>query len=469
MANILKRVWHAILGTAQRPSGHAVKSVLDVAYSKYEGPNQKHWKRADSAGPATYANAWDRESARNAARYETANNSYAKGIVTTLANNLVGTGPTLRVTTPDDALNKRVEWAWSKWVYESRFVSKLRTATVAKITDGEIFGQFITNHKLRTSVKLDLKLIETDQVTTPAVIRRPWGLVDGIEFDDVGNPTEYHVLRGHPGDLLISVSAYDRVLENRMCHWFREDRPGQPRGISELAPALDLFAHLRRFMLATVTAAETAANIAAMLESTMPPGTEDADPYALEAMEFFRGMMLGVPAGHKVTQMKAEHPQTTAEMFVGLIIREIARCLCIPYSMAAGDWSKENYSSARLGHLSYRQKTDVDRDDCTREIVEPTFEAFLDEASGIPGLLPDHTPMLAANLEHEWRWDPWEVIDQAVEETARGTRLTNRTSSLQSEVGPEWRQRVEEQVDAEIYRQEYTQRRKQEQNAPSAA
>lgn len=38
---------------------------------------------------------------RSRARYEVANNSYAKGIVLTLANYVVGTGPRLQMLTDD--------------------------------------------------------------------------------------------------------------------------------------------------------------------------------------------------------------------------------------------------------------------------------------------------------------------------------------------------------------------------------
>jgi len=46
-----------------------------------------------------------RRTLRNRARYEVANNSYARGIVLTLANDTVGTGPRLQMLTNDAGLN----------------------------------------------------------------------------------------------------------------------------------------------------------------------------------------------------------------------------------------------------------------------------------------------------------------------------------------------------------------------------
>ena len=44
-----------------------------------------------------------------------ANNSYARGIVLTLANDVVGTGPRLQMLTPDAQANSRIEREFAKW------------------------------------------------------------------------------------------------------------------------------------------------------------------------------------------------------------------------------------------------------------------------------------------------------------------------------------------------------------------
>ncbi len=62
-----------------------------------------------------------------------------------------------------------------------------------------------------------------------------------------------------------------------MIHYFRADRPGQSRGIPEITPALPLFAQLRRYTLAVLAAAETAADFAAVLYTDAPANGE-ADP-----------------------------------------------------------------------------------------------------------------------------------------------------------------------------------------------
>ena len=47
-------------------------------------------------------------------------NSYARGIVPTLANDTVGTGPRLQLLTGDGETNRIVEQAFARWARESR-------------------------------------------------------------------------------------------------------------------------------------------------------------------------------------------------------------------------------------------------------------------------------------------------------------------------------------------------------------
>jgi len=58
---------------------------------------------------------------------------------------------------------------------------------------------FITNKGLDSPVKMDLKLPEADQVRFVDISLLLVPSVDGIQYDDWGNPVNYHILRVHPG------------------------------------------------------------------------------------------------------------------------------------------------------------------------------------------------------------------------------------------------------------------------------
>lgn len=151
--------------------------------------NRRHWTNADGLS-ADAANSSDvRRILRNRARYEIANNSYAKGIVLTLANDVIGTGPRLQMLTEDAEANRRIERVFALWSKAVSLAGKLRTMRMAHTGDGESFVVLINNEHLATGIKLDLRLIEADQVTTPDLgfsVESTDNAVDGIVFDVAG-------------------------------------------------------------------------------------------------------------------------------------------------------------------------------------------------------------------------------------------------------------------------------------------
>ena len=64
-------------------------------------------------------------------------------------------------------------------------------------------------------------------------------------------------------------------------------------------------------------------------------------------------MATTLPDGWKLGQIKAEQPGTSYAEFKREILNEIARCLNMPYNIAAGDSSDYNYASGRLDHQTY--------------------------------------------------------------------------------------------------------------------
>ena len=142
--------------------------------------NRRHWANADSLSANAGNSADVRRILRNRSRYEVANNSYARGIVLTLANDVIGTGPRLQMLTSDVAANRRIEQAFGGWAKAIGLAEKLRTMRIARATDGESFSLLITNPKLSTEVQLDLRVVEADQVATPDLASLDVRAVDGI-------------------------------------------------------------------------------------------------------------------------------------------------------------------------------------------------------------------------------------------------------------------------------------------------
>jgi len=447
--------WLKRIRAFAKPAGGGLRMAVRFVRGRYDAAqttdaNRRHWAGADGLSADAANTAEVRRILRNRARYEVANNSYARGIVLTLANDVVGTGPRLQMLTESAEANRQVEREFMRWAARIGLAAKLRTMRMARTQDGETFALLISNENLGAPVTLDLRLIEADQVATPLVSLLAPNTVDGIVFDAVGNPVEYHVLKTHPGAKVSLGLDYDRVPAESMLHWFRADRPGQRRGIPDLTPALPIFAQLRRFTSAVLDAAETAANISGTVETDAPPNGEAEPIDPMDTIELERNMLLTLPGGWKMSQVRPEQPATTYVEFVREKLNEAARCLNMPRNIALCDSSAYNYASGRLDHQTYFKSIRVEQAHLEDVVLDRILDAWLREATRVPGLLPASARALL-DYPHQWFWDGMEHVDPAKEANAQATRLASHTTTLASEYareGKDWetelRQRAKE-------------------------
>ena len=412
--------------------------------------NRRHWARADALSADAAASPEVRRTLRNRARYEVKNNSYARGIVLTLANDSVGTGPRLQMLSDDPTLNHSVETEFHAWAQAVELPQKLRTMRMARSQDGEAFAVLAFNPFIENNVQIDLQLVEADQVESPMRHILDKHEVDGLTLDDYGNPVAYRVAKNHPGGATrMGCEDYTTVPAPSMIHIFRQDRPGQHRGIPEITPALPLFAQLRRFTLAVLSAAEAAADFSGILYTDGPANGEADAVEPMDLIELERNMLMTMPGGWKMSQIEPKQPATTYAEFKGEILNEIARCLNMPYNIAAGNSSGYNYASGRLDHQTYFKSIRVDQDFTASRVLDRVLVAWLREYA----VITRNFDLLRAPPLHQWFWDGFEHVDPAKEAKAQATRLKNHTTTLAHEYarqGKDWemalRQRAKEML-----------------------
>lgn len=400
-----------------------IRAKYDAATDSVEFAN--YWANTDSYDADSANSKSVRVKLVKRSRYEVANNGYADGISQTHANFTIGLGPTLQMRTGSHVLDARIEETFRQWAKAVQLRRKLWCAAHAKLVDGEAFAMFVINDSVSHRVKLDMVPIECEQVTTPYLPYRDVGKIDGIVFDRFGNPVWYDILPQHPGgQWSYAYQDPDRVAARYVGHWFALRRPGQHRGIPECTSTLQVGASSRRWREATVSAAETAASLAALLKTDMPPG--DADQVRpFETMEIERRMMAALPMGWSAEQMVAQHPNATYDSFNQAQIAESARPKNMPYNMAACDSSKSNYASGRLDFQPYFAGVDIERADCEDTILEKLFAQWWKEAAPLLGF-GDYREVPA----HAWDWPNHPVADLGAEANAIDTGLKNGTKTL---------------------------------------
>ena len=433
-----------------------VRARYDAAVDTAE--NARLWSMADGLSARAANDPTTRAKLRNRARQAIANNSYAKGVCLTLANEVVGTGPRLQLMTGDAEIDRDLPRRFDDWAAEVRLAERLRTVVVSRVGDGESFPHLTQNPRLRsTPVTLDFRAdIEADQVCNPTLTTLDPLDADGIIFDRWSNPVEYVVREDHPGDSLqFRFGREVRVPASRMMHWFRVDRPGQLRGVPEITPAIRLFELLRRYTLAVLAAAETAADFAAVLYSDMPPDGDNSAGDPFETLDIERRMMTTLPAGWKMGQFKAEQPTTTYSMFKAELLNEIFRCILMPYNVGAGNSSGYNYASGRLDHQGFYKAIGILQYDLETAILDRVFAAWMAEAA-LVGLIPRDLASFDApvRIPHQWFWDGVGHVDPAKEANAQATRLASGTTTLADEwarAGHDWRAKADQQAEERAY------------------
>jgi lambda family phage portal protein len=417
--------------------------------------NSRHWLNADALSADAANSAGVRAILRKRCRYEAANNSYCRGMVDTLADYVVGNEIKIQIRgAVDKATAREIEYLWREWADETRLVERLRLARKAKAVDGEAFLMLTNNPRLSGPSRLQPTLLEAERISDPSFVTTS-NNVDGVILDRHGNPTGYQVLKQHPGgDTLSAWGEWDTVSARYIRHWANLVRPEQHRGIPEIVAALPLFADLRRYTQAVIAAAETAADFAAVIQTRAPAGSQSLKGHPFETVELEKRMATVLPDGWELGQLKSEQPTTTYAAFKAEIINEIARCLGMPYNIAAGNSKDYNYASGRLDHQSFLRRIRIERGDMQRQIMAPIFREWLRELrlsrAGIDG-----RSFLESGVHVEWHFDGFEHVDPAKEATAQAKRLESRTTTLAREYGRDgldWEEEMEQGIAEEARR-----------------
>ena len=230
--------------TVAKPAGKerpSVRGRYDAARNAPE--NAEYWASADALSANAANNPVVRNTLRNRSRYEAQNNGYCKGLIRGRRNDLIGTGPRLQLTLPDTwtetyedpdfgveqqrevttpaGAARQVERLFRKWMDAADIAQDLRVMSETTDRDGETFAVLVTNPGVDGAVKLDLRLYEAEECSTPDLLWNDPLRIDGIVFDAHLNPVEYHFLKRHPGDNgWLPTWEYDRVPANHVIHWF---------------------------------------------------------------------------------------------------------------------------------------------------------------------------------------------------------------------------------------------------------
>ena len=377
--------------------------------------NEAHFADADGR-PLSAVLTDDLDATRSRLRYETRNNGNAKGMIDTLANLVVGTGPTLQVHTGEDELDRAIEAEFAYFADDCQFAEDdvslgdlMTLALKEQCNAGEEFLTFTTDPDHPGPIKLRLVPIAPERVATP------WGNVanakirDGIEYDARNRRLRYHVSDAHPKDTgaaaLAALGSYSTIAAADMRHLLIPIENGQHRGFPWFTPALSEMASTRRFVQAVLSAAETAADLSLIISTT----ADSLDPQELTGVDSIpieKNTAMNLPAGWTPTQLKPEQPHIGHAEYMRERLRSMGRPIMLPYNLAAADSKDYNFASGRLDHQTFHLFALTLRHWHARKKLRWILRLWLAEARrSIAALAPlNHMDLRAIIRSSEWHF-----------------------------------------------------------------
>jgi lambda family phage portal protein len=448
---------------------------------------------ADQIGDLPSLRARTRDLARN--------NPIACGATNTAVTSVVGTGLTVKAQIDRAYLGLSEDEAQA-WEAQAERIFRVASAQLdltraqdfaglqalifrSTLDSGDVFT--VRRYKKRRGDLLGLKLqiIEADRVEAPQGTLGSTRIVAGVERDEDGAPTAYHVRSDHPGDVHAlradtkwsRLPAFGSSGERLVLHHYDRLRPGQTRGVPYLAPVIEPLKQLGRFTDAELMAAVIGGmNVAAIEseddETSIPIGVGggDGDSEEPNQLEFDYGAVWALAPGEKIKFLNSNRPNQAIDPFVHSIMRFVGVALEIPIELIVKHFTR-SYSAARASLLEAWRFFLSRRRWLAGSLCQPVWEMVIAEAvaTGLleaPGFFRD--PMTrAAYLRTQWIGPAPGQIDELKEAKAAGERIKIGVSNEELETaqltGQDW-EAVHEQRAREL-----RMRRAAEMDADSAA
>ena len=378
---------------------------------------------------------------RDRARQLCRDNDYARQALRAIEGNVIGQGIPFQSQVRmqrggklDTGINDAIEAAWKRWSYAQHchtggklcFADIERLVIRACAESGEVFIRLVRQSFGGSTIPLAMEVIEADQLDDGLNGRSQQGneIRMGVEVDGWGRPIAYHFLAYHPGDYQfsnqqISTQRHKRIPAEEVIHLYRTERPGQTRGVSWFASAIQRLHHLAGYEQAEVVRARASSALMGFI--TSPEGELIGDDVmdGERVSNFEPGVFKYLQAGESVTVPQLDAPDGQFEPFLRAMLRAMAAGIGCSYETISRDFSQTNYSSSRLSLIEDRDHWRILQSWLIENFHRRVFSEWLDlavlsNALALPGYEQQPERFKAA------RWMPrgWAWVDPAKEVAA---------------------------------------------------
>jgi len=395
--------------------------------------NSAHWTWAQDES----INSWlstQLETLRARATYECKQNGMVLGMVNTHADDVVGQdGPTLQVMSDDVAYNDALEALWGEWFAaptpdtEMSGAAWLKQAVKGLWKEGEFFARIVTDPLADTSVALRVQPLAARLIDTPADLTGNDNVFMGIRCNSLRRPTQYYVYQ-ESLDGLSTGLVYETVPADLMIHKFIVEEPGQLRGLPWLNTSLQPSADLRDYDDQVQDAARQIADQTGILytdRDDIPTWT------APENVDVERRRIRTAPPGWKPFVYPAVQPPVQYPDYRAERMREFGRPAGMPLATIRLDYSRYNYSSARLETQNYHRaitglQSWISGTQRSVGTLNRLVHALAAEARFVVPALRRRPRVVRL----QWTWPQRPHVDPTKEANAEAIALQNATQTL---------------------------------------
>ena len=342
------------------------------------------------------------------------NDGWASGTVTRLLDNAIGAS-FKPIAKPDhralaaysglatfdamwaDEFGRFLDAKWRVWAddYTGRYCDAQRSSWMSLLFGVAFRHLLIDNDALavlqwiperigpgRAHYATAVQLVDPDRLSNPQQ-RFDWSHIrGGVEIDDFGAATAYHIRKAHMGDWWAGGDAvtWERIPRETdwgrpmVVHYFDPEQASQHRGGNGIfTPVMQRMKMLFGYDVAELGAAQINAIMAAVFESPFDPETlrdaigEDVDINAVEGIANYqdgraqyhrdrktmvRGAQI-IPAypGEKFQMVTPARPNPNFAAFEKAVLRNLSQAAGVASQWVTGDYSDTNYSSMRAALL----------------------------------------------------------------------------------------------------------------------
>lgn len=417
------------------------------------------------------------------------NSPLAAGAINTKVTNVVGTGLKPRAAIDREILSGLSEEHADAW--ERAAEKEFRLATSSKdfdverqlsflqsqdpvfrsmLSGGDIFVNLPRDTRPNNPYTIQINLIEADRVCNPHMKADTENLVAGVQKNAKGAPIIYHVAKFHPGNIRytkkrewLELKAFDSDGRPQVIHVYRKRRPGQTRGVPDLAPVIELLKQLTTYTDNEIQAAVVSSLLTVVIKSSNPnPELVDQDEKAKERIDssgikLGSGSIIGLWPDEDISIVDPKRPNVAAQAFLNAMSEQVGVALEIPFEILVKHFYS-SYSAAQAALLEFWRYVLSCRFWLAADYCQPIWEAVITEAVALgrlaaPGFFSDPLVRMAY-LGCEWIGDARGHINEGVAVEAAASRVEKGFSTKSRETaaltGGDWerdeRQRAKEQT-----------------------